>query len=58
MREFTITGQYMVSVPFSIVVYAPDETAARDYVEQQGFHLDIAAPHDVTETLIETAGIK
>lgn len=53
MKTYEITGQYMVSVPFSIIVHAPDEQAARDYVEAQGLQLDIAAPHDVSETLIE-----
>ena len=54
MRTFEITGQYIVSVPFTITVHAPTEHAARDYVAQQGFDLDIAAPHNVSETVIET----
>lgn len=54
MHRYAITGQHMVSVPFTLVVWAASEEDARDFVDVQAYDLDIAAPHSVVETLVET----
>jgi hypothetical protein len=52
---YQITGQYVLSIPFEIEVFATNEQMARDYVAgEMAGEIDCAAPHTVTETLIET----
>ena len=52
MNKYRISGQHFVAVPFDIIVWAPDETAARWYIGECAEELDIF--DQLVETKIET----
>jgi len=54
-NAYRITGQYLLSVPFEVDVFAPSEQEARDFIAGMADQVDCAAPHTVTETRFDDA---
>lgn len=54
LKAFHISGQYILSIPLDTVVWAPDERAAKAFVQDHlAIELDCDAPHTLIEIKFE-----